>query len=97
MTMLTLNLQSDLFEDSSAAVQLAEPGPDNTVALGEPIAVPCGFVDRMNNRCRRLGHRPVVIEGVQLVSHGRPMLHCEPGCFSAFGPQRPTSADTDWP
>lgn len=92
-----MNAQSDLFYQPVEVETETIPALESAAPLGEPIAVPCGFVDRTNNRCRRLGHRPVLIDGVQLVSAGRPMLHCDPACFSAFGMERRTGADTDWP
>jgi len=56
---------------------------------GEPIAIPCGFMAKNNQRCQRLAHRPVMLEGHQMTCRGRPMLFCDPACYDAA-----TLADT---
>ena len=33
---------------------------------GEPIAIPCGFMTKTNERCQRLASRPVMLEGHQM-------------------------------
>ena len=40
---------------------------------GEPIAIPCGFMTKTNERCQRLASRPVMLEGHQMTCRGRPM------------------------
>lgn len=50
---------------------------------GEPIAIPCGFMTKNNERCQRLAHRPVMLEGLQMTCRGRPMLFCDPACYDA--------------
>lgn len=50
---------------------------------GEPIAIPCGFMTRNNDRCQRLAHRPVMLEGHQMTCRGRPVLFCDPACYDA--------------
>lgn len=89
-----MSAQSDLFEQAAALDASAAPPPIAAEPLGEPIAIPCGFMDRTNSRCRRLAVRPVVVDGSQLVSRGRPMLHCDPACFSvsALEPRSSTEA-----
>lgn len=74
-----MNAQTDLFgeEPLNATIE------DAAITPQEPLAMPCGFLDRSNTRCRRLASRPVMMNGKQLHSHGRPMLHCEMACFSA--------------
>lgn len=53
---------------------------------GEPIAIPCGFMAKNNQRCQRLAHRPVMLEGHQMTCRGRPMLFCDPACYDAVAP-----------
>ncbi len=50
---------------------------------GEPIAIPCGFMTKTNERCQRLASRPVMLEGHQMTCRGRPMLFCDPACYNA--------------
>ncbi len=80
-----MNMQRDLFTPDAEAVEIdgIENCPVASVTKTfDPIAVPCGFIDRANHRCKRLGSRPVLIDGHQMVSRGRPMVHCDPTCFS---------------
>ncbi|MDX3911611.1 MAG: hypothetical protein QHC67_17645 [Sphingobium sp.] len=79
-----MNAQTDLFgeEPQDAAIEDAIEGAG--ITLGEPLAMPCGYLDRTNTRCKRLAWRPVMMNGKQMHSHGRPMLHCEMACFTAF-------------
>lgn len=74
-----MNAQSDLFgeEPLDAAIE------DTAITPAGPLAMPCGFLDRSNTRCKRLASRPVMMNGKRLHSHGRPMLHCEMACFNA--------------
>ena len=80
---IAMMTQTDLFEpagesaDCSADKHQSAPRTADT----SPIAVPCGFTDRHNKRCQRLGNWPVMVEGKQLVCRGRPLLHCDPACF----------------
>lgn len=72
-----MNAQTDLFSepaDTGSGTALIKPG--------SPLAMPCGYLDRSNNRCRKLAHRPVMMNGKQMHSYGRPMLHCEMECFT---------------
>lgn len=81
-----MNMQRDFFTSDAEAVEIdaIESRPVAAAAqTADPIAVPCGFIDKTNHRCSRLGSRPVVIDGHQMVSRGRPMVHCDPACFSA--------------
>ncbi len=75
-----MNAQSDLFGE--------EPQEDllegTSITPEEPLAMPCGYLDRTNTRCKPLAWRPVMMNGKQMHSHGRPMLHCEMACFTAF-------------
>lgn len=73
-----------------------DPAPNPTVEpldvaeieapRGEPIAIPCGFMTKSNQRCQRLAHRPVMLEGHQMTCRGRPMLFCDPTCYDAAAP-----------
>jgi hypothetical protein len=72
-----MNAQTDLFgepADTASSTAITKPG--------SPLAMPCGYLDRSNKRCRKLAHRPVMMNGIQMHSHGRPMLHCEMECFT---------------
>ena len=53
---------------------------------GEPIAVPCGFRDRHNNPCHRLGNWPIMDGSKQMLCRGRPMVHCDAACFKGDPP-----------
>lgn len=74
-----MNTQTDLFGEKPLEAAI----DDAAITPKEPLAMPCGFLDRSNTRCKRLASRPVMINGKRLHSHGRPMLHCEIGCFNA--------------
>ena len=79
-----MKMQRDFFTSDADVVEL-EPSEHRSVRSAdisaEPIAVPCGFIDKTNHRCSRHGERPVLIDGHQMVSRGRPMVHCDPACF----------------
>lgn len=90
--------QTDLFDPADTLdVGLADEQESETVSADtRPIAVPCGFIDRHNNRCQRLGNWPVMVDGKQMVCRGRPMLHCDPACFRGeASPQRSSERDDD--
>lgn len=53
---------------------------------GEPIAVPCGFRDRHNNPCQRLGNWPIMDGAQQMLCRGRPIIHCDAACFRGDSP-----------
>ena len=91
-----MSAQSDLFEQAAAPETSLPPGCFDEL-LREPIAVPCGFMDRTNSRCRRLAMRPVMVDGEQFVSRGRPMLHCDPACYSVAGLEWQASIEADRP
>lgn len=91
-----MSAQSDLFEQAAALKTSSPPGRSDE-PLGEPIAVPCGFMERTNSRCWRLAVRPVMVDGAQLVSRGRPMLHCDPACYSVAGFMRQSGVQADQP
>ena len=90
--------QTDLFDpaDQSDEGLALEHETEAVSAETSPIAVPCGFMDRHNNRCQRLGNWPVMADGKQMVCRGRPMVHCDPACFRGETPaQRQIEADAD--
>jgi len=63
-----------------------------------PIAVPCGFSDRYNRPCKRLGNWPVMIDGKQMGCRDRPMVQCDPACFEgdALAQQNGNDDDIEW-
>jgi hypothetical protein len=75
--------QTDLFTSHSAIhdveqdVGVEEPAGETS----SPIAVPCGFSNRHNMPCRRAGNWPVMVDGKQMTTRGRPMVHCDLACF----------------
>jgi hypothetical protein len=75
--------QTDLFEPAGEIVDYSADKHESAAKTTNtsPIAVPCGFMDRHNNRCQRLGKWPVMADGKQMVCRGRPILHCDPVCF----------------
>jgi hypothetical protein len=77
-------MQTDLFTsenstDAGAAMVVA-PGP------GAPIVVPCGFRNRRNNPCQRLGNWPIMEGAKQMLCRDRPMVHCDAACFRGDPP-----------
>lgn len=92
--MLAIKLQPDLFNTSADVAEFeasndAAPRPEPIAA--EPMAVPCGFIDRLNRRCSRLATRPVMFDGRQMICRSHPMLHCDLACFNA--PRQHSSQD----
>lgn len=75
-----MDVQPDMF--ASEILAPAERAED--AALPQPLAAPCGFRIRRGAPCLRLAHRPLLCEGRQLRSDGRPLLHCEPDCFDGI-------------
>jgi len=75
-------MQTDLFRSASELpiVQARQERAENAVNQA-PLAVPCGFLDRANKPCQRLGNWPIMVEGQQLSCRGRPVVHCDPACF----------------
>lgn len=69
----------DLFDASKLdAEPVATAVPDAARPL---LAIPCGFRNRSNAPCRRLGNRPVTIDGEPFHHRGRSIVHCDPACF----------------
>lgn len=79
-----MNLQTDLFAEPDYPSDLEDLEAQYVEVAAEPLAVPCGWMDRTNSRCRRLGHKPVLMDGLQMVCRGQRLVHCAPECFSAF-------------
>ena len=92
--------QTDLFapQDEIPEALDAEHEAEPVSSATTPIAVPCGFSDRYNRPCKRLGNWPVVIDGKQMGCRDRPMVHCDPACFKGDAPtqQYGTDDDIDW-
>lgn len=89
--------QTDLF-DPAGKIDDGAANETESQALpadASPIAVPCGFMDRHNSRCQRLGNWPVMADGKQMVCRGRPMLHCDPACFRGDTPAQRHIEDND--
>lgn len=82
--------QSDLFNPAENVDD--DVATTVTQLSGKPIAVPCGFRDRHNNPCHRLGNWPIMDGAKQMLCRGRPMIHCDPACFKADPP--PLAHDT---
>lgn len=80
--------QSDLFSpaDEITGEVVAECEAVVADATPAPIAIPCGFRDRHNGPCRRLGNWPVMMDGKQMACRNRPMVHCDPACFKGDPP-----------
>ncbi|MDJ0276294.1 hypothetical protein QLH51_05715 [Sphingomonas sp. 2R-10] len=45
------------------------------------LAIPCGFRNSRNAPCRRLGNRPVMIDGEPFHHRGCRIVHCDTACF----------------
>ncbi len=92
-----MNMHPDLFSHADELASLnEEPETEAAAPRGEPLAVPCGFLNRANQRCRGMAHRPVLMDGLQMECRGRPMLHCDPECFRA-AEANPAPDQDDWP
>ena len=90
-----MNLQSDLFGDPAASIEPENVHPPRVVPAQRLLAMPCGFLDGSNKPCRRLGARPVIIDGDQLICRGTAMVHCEPDCFRSIANPVATYDDDD--
>lgn len=78
LTQTDLFTPADTVDDAAASVVVRQSG--------EPIAVPCGFRDRHNNPCQRLGNWPIMDGAKQMLCRDRPMVHCDPACFRGAPP-----------
>lgn len=80
--------QTDLFEPAGEVVDYSADNHERAALAVDTssIAVPCGFIDRHNNRCQRLGNWHVMADGKQMVCRGRPIVHCDPACFRGEAP-----------
>ncbi len=79
-----MKLQADLFSENEPPIDPEDLEAQYVETAPEPLAVPCGWRDRTNSPCRRLGHKPVMMDGLQAVCRGRRLVHCAPECFSVF-------------
>jgi hypothetical protein len=89
--------QNDLFAPANEIIDSEDisQGLNKALTVTTPIAVPCGFRDRRNSPCRRLGNWPVMSEGKQMVCRDRPMVHCDAACFDGEAPARQYGTDND--
>jgi len=89
-------MQTDLFRSASEfpTVQACQKSNLNA-AQHAPLAVPCGFLDRSNRPCQRLGNWPIMVEGQQLSCRGRPVVHCDPACFRGDAPIERSEREND--
>ncbi len=68
-----------------------EPGAGSAASIvpeaaARPLlAIPCGFRNRRNAPCRRLGRRPVTIDSEPFHHRGHRIVHCDPACFLGEG------------
>lgn len=76
--------QTDLVSPAEHVTDAATPLVVRHVE--EPIAVPCGFRDRHNNPCQRLGNWPIMDGAKQMLYRDRPMVHCDPACSKGDPP-----------
>lgn len=85
-----MDTQHDLFDETLPPLEEVDiPLPEVL-----PLAAPCGWLNRRNKPCQRLGHRAMRCEGRQLRSCGRPVLHCEIACFNgAFADEMSPNRD----
>ncbi|MGF7151948.1 hypothetical protein FHS96_005616 [Sphingomonas zeicaulis] len=104
-----MDAQGNLFSLPSETPHFAEPNLQisepaevaATQALPSPLAAPCGFRNRKNLPCRRLACRPMLLDGQQMHSAGRPLLLCEAECFNGLAeagmePRVITIEDPEW-
>lgn len=89
--------QTDLFapENEIKGSEDISQSLNKALAVSTPIAVPCGFRDRRNSPCKRLGNWPVMSEGKQMVCRDRPMVHCDAACFNGEAPAQQYGTDDD--
>ena len=91
-----IKLQTDLFGAPEAAVEAPPASPAPASSGRRILALPCGFLDASNKPCRRLGARPVIMGGEQLVCRGAAMVHCEQDCFRSSAIPAATYSDDDY-
>lgn len=77
--------------DAITESEVSDLAVDKTSALTARIAVPCGFRDRHESPCKRLGTWPVMSDGKQPVCRDRPTVHCDPACLRAEATQFATT------
>ena len=92
-----MKTQSDLFAPANGIIGSEDisQGLNKALAVITPIAVPCGFRDRRNSPCKRLGNWPVMSEVKQMVCRDRPMFHFDAACFNGEAPARQYGTDND--
>jgi len=75
---MTRDHNPDLFDGLDQQRRMTVDGDPDSRPL---LAIPCGFRDRRNMPCRRLGVRPVTIDGQGFHHRGSALVHCDPACF----------------
>ncbi len=74
----------DLFDASEFDAEPVASAVPDAAAL-PLLAIPCGFRNRRNAPCRRLGSWPVTIDGEPFHHRGHRIVHCDPACFRGEG------------
>lgn len=78
-------MTNDIYHGDLFDAPEPDAGPVATVvphAAALPLlAIPCGFRNRRNAPCSRLGSRPVTIDGEPFHHRGHRIVHCDPACF----------------
>src|SRR5688500_10861221 len=82
-----MDAQGSLFAASqdTQAIDRDPPHPEPAQpqeAPPAPLAAPCGFRNRQNLPCSRLACTPMLLDGQQLHSAGRPLSLCDLECFN---------------
>lgn len=75
-----MKMQPDFFDNENGFDGVETPKVETAAPAPTLLAVPCGVLDRANERCRGLAHRSVVLSSAQLGCRGLPTLHCDPEC-----------------
>lgn len=75
---MTSGCNPDLFDGLDQERRMTGDGGPQSCPI---LAIPCGFHDRRNMQCRRLGVRPVTIDGQRFYHRGYAIVHCDSACF----------------
>ena len=91
-----MHQQSDLFDPAPSPAQepeherIAVTEPEQQLVA--PLAAPCGYLNCRNQPCRRSALRPLLLDGVQLIHRGVPLLLCDPLCWRDVDPATANAA-----